>query len=104
MQMFRDLDVPKVIDYLSLDVEGAEYFAFKDFDFSEFTFLSATVERPKQLHDLLLKNDYFFLKHHGDFGDTMYIHKTIPNFDEIMKKHGGTLNRKVIMKKFSETR
>lgn len=101
--MFRDFNVPKVIDYMSLDVEGAEYFAFKDFNFSQYTFLSTTIERPKLLHDLLLKNDYFFVKHHGKFGDTLYIHKTIPNFDEIMRKHKGKFISKEIMRKYADT-
>ena len=39
-------NAPKTIDYLSLDIEGAEYDALSTFDFGKYTFLSMSIERP----------------------------------------------------------
>lgn len=67
---------PKIIDYLSLDVEGAEFDVFKNFNFNNFKILSLTIERPsKQLNELLLKNNYLFVKNFKV--DTFYIHKDL---------------------------
>ena len=51
----------RVIDYLSLDVEGAEYFVIKDFPFDRYTIKTMTIERPKQeLVDLFYTNGYCY--------------------------------------------
>ena len=69
-------NAPKIIDYLSLDVEGAEYDVFKNFPFNKYKFLSMTIERPpKKLNDLLFANGYIFVKNHKV--DTFYIHSDI---------------------------
>ena len=39
-------NAPKVIDYLSLDVEGAEERILRNFPFNKYTFLAMTIERP----------------------------------------------------------
>jgi hypothetical protein len=70
-------DAPKVIDYLSLDVEGAETFIMKDFSWSEYTFLCLTIERPSdELQGILTANGYhkvFDIKR----GDTLWVHTSI---------------------------
>ena len=65
---------PKIIDYLSLDVEGSEFDILKDFPFKEYKFLSMTIERPtEELNKLLFRNDYLFVKNHKV--DSFYVHK-----------------------------
>lgn len=79
------VNAPKVIDYLSLDIEGSEAIVMSRFPLGEYTFLVLTVERPKPpLVELLRQNDYVHLKDHGDFGDKMFIHKSLPNFEGVM--------------------
>jgi hypothetical protein len=46
-RLLRDLSAPAVIDYLSLDIEGAEWWAFSTFPWRAYVFLAMTVERPK---------------------------------------------------------
>jgi hypothetical protein len=68
---------PKVIDYMSLDVEGAETFIMKDFSWSEYTFLCLTIERPSdELQGILAANGYhkvYDIKR----GDTLWVHSSI---------------------------
>ncbi len=53
---------PPVIDYMSMDIEGAEYLALKDFPFNRYKFLCMTIERNSRhypdLQELLLGNGY----------------------------------------------
>ena len=44
-ELLRKHNAPSVIEYLSLDIEGAEWLALKDFPFDEFRILCMTVER-----------------------------------------------------------
>ena len=46
------IQVPKLIDYMSLDVEGAEYEILKNFPFDKFKFKSMSIERPNKNLDL----------------------------------------------------
>ena len=78
-------NAPKVIDYLSLDVEGAEERVLSQFPFNKYKFLSMTIERPtKSLEKILFENDYVFVK--GFFYEAFYVHKSIANFDKIKKQ------------------
>lgn len=88
----------QVFDYLSLDVEGAEYNAVVNFDFSTTIFHVITVERPKDfLHNLLIRNGYWFLTQTwttnsmywrpDPFGEMFYLHYTFPRFTELMNKY-----------------
>lgn len=71
-QVFDENNVPKEIDYLSADIEGAEYDAFKNFPFKKYKIKYITVEnhnikRPElrkkdKLHNLLIKNNYKFIR------------------------------------------
>lgn len=81
----------RIINYFSLDIEGAEFDAMKNFDFDHTVFLVMTVERPKELlHELLVKNGYWFLRNVWrvqPFGEAIYLHYTCPKFVELMTKH-----------------
>ena len=85
--LFEKLNVLSVVDYFSLDIEGAELYTMEKFPFHKYTFLVMTVERPRKLRPLLEENGYVYVKDHGTFGDELYIHRSIPNYDEIMKKY-----------------
>jgi len=104
----KRLAAPTVVDYLSLDVEGAEYQALRGLDFDKYVFLVMSVERPTlQIHLLLIKNGYSWLTQLGDlgsnlgnrqsfttvnttsmryFGECVYIHKSIPKYTELMNR------------------
>ena len=76
---------PRVIDYFSLDVEGAETEILKNFNFKKYKFLSLTIERPTiELNKILFENNYVFVKNFKV--DTFYIHKSIKNFSKIQKE------------------
>jgi len=71
-------NAPNQMDYLSLDIEGAEYEALKNFDFEQFKFRAMTIERPTFELDLLLDfAGYIQVKRH--LFDTFYIHKDFIN-------------------------
>lgn len=81
-------NAPKVIDYLSLDVEGAEERILRNFPFNKYTFLAMTIERPTpELEKVLFDNGYVFVMVSKKLPfDTFYVHETIPNFDQIVKE------------------
>ena len=75
-QLLKKFSAPRVIDYLSLDIEGAETSVLKNFPFSKYIFLSMTIERPTSLLNKILKeNGYIFIKNQKV--DTFYLHKTL---------------------------
>tara|TARA_E500000331_G_C17145432_1_gene664707 strand:+ start:269 stop:1042 length:774 start_codon:yes stop_codon:yes gene_type:complete len=83
-KILEENNAPFVIDYFSLDVEGSETEIIKNFDFSKYTFLSMTVERPTpELNKILFKNDYIFVKNYKV--DSFYVHKSIKNIEMIKK-------------------
>lgn len=83
--MFKTLAVPRVIDYLSLDIEGAEGWVFETFPWDRYTMLVVTVERPKlPLVRLLVTHGYLHLCDHGDFGDQMWMHSSFPNRSSVV--------------------
>ena len=86
--LLNNLNAPHIIDYMSLDVEGAEYYVLKHHDFGRHHFKILSIERPiERLHKLLTSHNYHWLAMLGDFGDCMYIHYTIPNFNKIMHEY-----------------
>jgi FkbM family methyltransferase len=55
---------PRIIDYLSLDVEGAEELILSNFNFKKYRFKFISIERPTKKIDLILdSNDYVQLNH-----------------------------------------
>ena len=60
--ILEHLHAPLVIDYLSLDVEGAELLVLEGLNFDKYTFLVMSVERPSaKVYSLLARNRYWFL-------------------------------------------
>ena len=79
---------PKGIDYLSLDVEGAEAFVLEGLNPSSYTFLALTIERPKpHSHHLLSKRGYRFLYQLDWYGECIYLHESKDNFAALMEKY-----------------
>jgi hypothetical protein len=80
--VFEEMSVPDVIDYMSLDVEGAEYFIMENFPFQKHRIRFMTIERPSmELHALLMAHGY--KRNDRDFaewGETLWFH---PNVTEL---------------------
>lgn len=65
--LFEEFDLGPVVDYMSLDIEGMEYTALKNFDFTKYTVKLMTVEhnlycdgpeKKDKLYKLLSENGY----------------------------------------------
>jgi FkbM family methyltransferase len=90
--VFAEMNAPSTIDYLSLDVEGAESIVMQGFPWDKYHFSVITVERPKpDLQKLLTGHGYKFLRKNSKFDDETWISTTMPNFTELMQTWG--LNR-----------
>lgn len=78
-RVFHKFNAPSVVDYLSLDVEGAESFILDNFPFDEYRFNLLTVERPnEQLSQLLERNGYVLLKSlKKKWGETLWAHRSV---------------------------
>lgn len=65
---------PRIIDYLSIDVEGAEERILESFDFSRYRFNCITIERPStRLRNIFHEHGYIIVKE--IFGlDCFYVH------------------------------
>lgn len=89
-KILQDFNMPRTIDYLSLDIEGAEAWAFESFPWDLYTFRTMTVERPKtELRSMLENNAYTFLCYHGNFGDELWVHSSLPGYAEVVKEYQG---------------
>ena len=76
--IFRKFDVPPTIDYMSLDVEGAEELIMQDFPHDAHKILFITIERPKPgLRTLLEANGYKFVMMLIYWGETLWIHESV---------------------------
>jgi len=84
---FNEFRVPRVIDYLSLDVEGAEELVMRDFPFGVYRFRVMTVERPKpELQRLLEGNGYVMVMKLVYWGETLWIHESFDiSIDEVKR-------------------
>ena len=82
--LLDECKAPAVIDYFSLDVEGAETRVMRQFNFDKYIFSALTIERPTpELNQLLFKNGYVFVKN-AHF-DTFYVHESLETFDKVKK-------------------
>ena len=68
-----DANAPTLIDFLSLDVEGAEWLVLKDFPFDRYKFQCIAIERPNTDLDLLLDENGYRQVKHMNF-DVVYVH------------------------------
>lgn len=92
-ELLKKYNVPKIIDYFSFDVEGAEERILQDFPFEEYTFLSLTIERPTpKLNELLFRKGYVFVK--NSVFDSFYVHKSLPNLKSIKKESFKQIDKK----------
>lgn len=88
--IFDDFNVPRRIDFLSFDVEGAEEFIISSFPFREYIFLAVAIEGPsKRIHDLFIKHGYIFVRQISPASapDILYVHRTIENCQYILDKY-----------------
>lgn len=75
-EILERYNAPAVIDYLSLDVEGAETFVLETFRFERYRFRIITVERPTdELKRLLTRHGYVELKQLKRWGETLWAHE-----------------------------
>lgn len=75
-EVLDECNAPKIIDYLSMDVEGAETRILRNFPFQEYCFLSITIERPsEELQSILTKEGYIVIKAIPGM-DYYYIHES----------------------------
>lgn len=76
LDVLKEYEIPKIIDYFSLDVEGAETRILKNFPFEDYTFLSLTIERPSsELQKILADNGYLLVKLIPGL-DSFFIHES----------------------------
>mmetsp|Transcript_17337 Transcript_17337/g.42122 ORF Transcript_17337/g.42122 Transcript_17337/m.42122 type:complete len:168 (-) Transcript_17337:22-525(-) len=77
-EIFERHNVPSVIDYFNLDVEGAEEFVLTSFPFDRYRFNVLTIERPTDVvASILTENGYTLLKTIKSHEDTLWIHHSI---------------------------
>lgn len=85
LQLFN---APKNIDYLSLDVEGAEELVMDAFPLTEYQFSVLTIERPTEnLIHLLRRNGYTLVHYLAWWGESLWVHNSL-GAAEIISKHG----------------
>mmetsp|Transcript_40161 Transcript_40161/g.85499 ORF Transcript_40161/g.85499 Transcript_40161/m.85499 type:complete len:338 (-) Transcript_40161:146-1159(-) len=86
-KVFKETNVPVVIDYLSLDVEGAELLVMQNFPWEQYKFKFMTIERPKDvLVDLLGSHGYKKVMTIADFGEILFYHtEEVALSDELIK-------------------
>lgn len=74
VEVLEEHDAPREIDYLSLDVEGAEWEVLRGFPFDRYQFACMTIERPPLELDLLL-DGHGYLQVRTQQYDAFYIHR-----------------------------
>jgi hypothetical protein len=78
LTVFKDFRVPKTIDYMSLDIEGAETLVMRSFPFDEYIVKFFTIERPKpELQALLKSHGYKFVQMLVHWGETLWVHESV---------------------------
>jgi FkbM family methyltransferase len=76
VDILREQLAPPLIDYLSIDVEGAEERILGSFPFESYRFHCMTVERPKPvLRKVLADNGYVIIKEIPGY-DVFYVHRS----------------------------
>lgn len=77
-EILSKFGAPRTIDYLSLDVEGAELFIMENFPLKEYSISILTVERPKEpLRNLLENHGFQQLQRLTRWGETLWAHKDV---------------------------
>lgn len=89
VDILKESGAPNLIDYFSIDIEGAEDRALLNFPFSEYSFNCITIERPSnKLRSLLNDNEYVLIKEIPNL-DCFYMHKSfIPQYKKNVLAYG----------------
>jgi len=88
--IFSKFSVPKHIDYLSLDVEGAEEFIMSSFPFDYYQISIMTIERPKlKLKTLLESQGYQIISTMSSYGETIWAHESVSIPANFTDKYSG---------------
>ncbi len=85
LDLLRQNDAPKIIDYLSIDTEGSEFEILADFDFSAYQIRVITVEhnyspQREKIHTLLLANGFHRVLEKYSQWDDWYVSADLSNF------------------------
>jgi FkbM family methyltransferase len=84
-QILREHDAPRVIDFFSFDVEGAETRILRNFEFDEYIFRALVIERAsEELNEILFRNGYKFVQLR--VGDSFYVHESVPNLESLPRE------------------
>ena len=88
--LLRKYNAPQFIDYLSMDIEGAEYRALRNFPFDEYRFGCMTIEKGSKdllkLRQLILSQGYKLVKVKGP--DDYWIHPSVDYHFPLSEKLG----------------
>jgi len=86
LEVFRKFSVPQIIQYVSLDIEGAEERIIESFPFDTYTISALSIERPnKNVLAILKKQNFVEIGVLGNFGEVLYLNNKIENFMEKLK-------------------
>lgn len=77
LEILQRSRAPSTIDYLSLDVEGAESFILLDFPFDKYTFKILTAERLRgEIRTVLKDHGYEFVAKLTRWGESLWVHNS----------------------------
>ena len=92
-EIFQRMNVPKQIDYFSLDVEGAEEFILQAFDLSQYDVSIWTIERPSEaVRTILESHRYKNILRISRWGESLWVHeRLVPgiNMTELEEEYSG---------------
>lgn len=75
-EIFERFHTPLIVDYLSLDLEGAEEYVMESFPFDRYRFNVLTIEDPStKLQEILKRYDYVFLQQLRRVKETLWVHR-----------------------------
>ncbi len=85
-RVMEDWRMPAVVDYLSIDVEGAEERILGGFDFDKYQFRCITIERPTDLLRKLFEKHGYVLVREVPALDCFYIHRIfVPEYKKNLR-------------------
>lgn len=94
--ILRKVQAPKVIDYMSLDVEGAEQMVMEEFPFDEYKIMLMSIETTTEpLQESLKKHGYQFLKKVG--ADHWWVHSSLPELEHFSQELSSSFPTKTCM-------
>jgi hypothetical protein len=78
IEIFARYNAPIEIDYLSLDVEGAEEFVMKQFPLSQYRIKIITAERLRgEIRTFLKAHGYEFIRKLTRWGESLWVHESV---------------------------